>query len=67
MPPRESLYPLDWLRIAEQDLVRVERMLAVSDPGAAGFFLQQAVEKFLRGFCLHKAGNWHVHTTLKHY
>lgn len=52
MPPRESLYPLDWMRIAEQDLVRVERMLAVNDPGAAGFLGQQAVEKFLKAFLL---------------
>ena len=61
MPPRESLYLLDWLRIAEQGLVRVERMLAVSDPGAAGFFLQQAVEKFLKGFLL--AQGWKLART----
>ncbi len=33
MPPRKSLYPLDWLRVAEQDLVRVERMLDINDFG----------------------------------
>ncbi|MFQ6100618.1 MAG: HEPN domain-containing protein [Anaerolineae bacterium] len=48
----ESLYPGDWLRIAEKDLKRVKRMLAVHDPEVAGFFLQQAVEKFLKAFLL---------------
>ncbi len=50
----ESLYPGDWLRIAEKDLRRVERMLATGDPEAAGFYLQQAVEKFLKAFLLSK-------------
>lgn len=50
----ESLYPGDWLRIAEKDLGRVERMLATGDPEAAGFYLQQAVEKFLKAFLLSK-------------
>jgi HEPN domain-containing protein len=50
----ESLYPADWLRIAEKDLGRVEHLLAVHDPEAAGFFLQQAVEKFLKAFLLSK-------------
>ena len=46
MLPRESLYPLDWLRIAEQDLVRVERMLAINDPGAAGCFCNKRLKSF---------------------
>ena len=54
MPREESLYPADWLRIAEKDLGRVERLLGVQDPEAAGFFLQQAVEKFLKAFLLPK-------------
>jgi HEPN domain-containing protein len=52
MPREESLYPADWLRIAEKDLGRVEHLLDVHDPEAAGFFLQQAVEKFLKAFLL---------------
>lgn len=52
MPGKESLYPADWLRIAERDLQRVTHLLAVHDPAAAGFFLQQAVEKFLKAFLL---------------
>lgn len=52
MPPEESLYPADWLRIAEKDLVRVGQLLDLQDPEAAGFYLQQAVEKFLKAFLL---------------
>ena len=52
MKPKESLYPADWLRIAEKDLSRVRQLLAIHDPEAAGFYLQQAVEKFLKAFLL---------------
>jgi HEPN domain-containing protein len=54
MPPEESYYAADWLRIAERDLYRVELLLNAEDPEAAGFFLQQAVEKFLKAFLLSK-------------
>ncbi len=54
MPPKESLYPNDWFRIAEKDFTRVEQLLSVHDPEAAGFFLQQAIEKFLKAFLLSK-------------
>jgi len=27
MPPKESLYPADWLKIAEKDLVRVHQYI----------------------------------------
>ncbi|MFQ5881620.1 MAG: HEPN domain-containing protein [Candidatus Methylomirabilales bacterium] len=52
MPHEESLYPADWIRIAEKDLRRVDRLLGQSDPDLAGFCLQQAVEKFLKAFLL---------------
>ena len=54
MRSEESSYYLDWLRIAERDLGRVGRCLRDEDPEAAGFFLQQALEKFLKGFLLSK-------------
>ncbi len=50
MPGEESLYPGDWLRIAEKDLQRVPRLLSADDPEAAGFYLQQALEKFFKAF-----------------
>ena len=54
MPRKESLYPTDWLRIAEKDLRRAEHLLEIHDAEAAGFYLQQAVEKFLKAFLLAK-------------
>lgn len=52
MPSEESFYPADWLRIAEKDLGRVQRLLDEHDAGLAGFCLQQAMEKFLKAFLL---------------
>ena len=52
MPREESHYPADWRRIAEKDFRRVEQLLSVHDPEAAGFYLQQALEKFLKAFLL---------------
>jgi HEPN domain-containing protein len=52
MPPEESLYPADWIRIAEKDLERVNWLLEGPDVELAGFCLQQAVEKFLKAFLL---------------
>lgn len=47
-----SRYPGDWLRLAEKDFKRVERLIEQDDPELAGFCLQQAVEKFLKAFLL---------------
>ena len=52
MPLDESHYPSDWVRIAEKDFLRVKRLLDIDDPNAAGFYLQQSVEKFLKAFLL---------------
>jgi len=52
MPREQSLYPADWIRIAEKDLGRVNRLLDGHDSELAGFCLQQAVEKFLKAFLL---------------
>ncbi|MBI4549121.1 MAG: HEPN domain-containing protein [Ignavibacteriae bacterium] len=54
MTPKESLYPADWLHIAEKDFQRVEQLLNTNDAEAAGFYLQQSVEKFLKAFLLSK-------------
>jgi len=54
MPPDESLYPADWVAVAEKDLNRLARALGDDDPELAGFCLQQAVEKFLKAFLLSK-------------
>ncbi len=54
MPPKNSLYPQDWFRIAARDIKRAEHLLSVDDPEGAGYHLQQAVEKYLKGFLLSK-------------
>jgi len=48
----ESTYPADWLRIAADDLRRVPRRLEEDDIADAAFHLQQALEKYLKGFLL---------------
>jgi len=58
MAAEESRYPLDWLRVAEKDLARVEHLLALEDAEAAGFYLQQTVEKHLKAFLL--ARGWRL-------
>jgi len=52
MRPDESQYPQDWKSIASKDFDRAERMLADDDPEAAGFYLQQSLEKHLKAFLL---------------
>ena len=54
MPPKESLYPRDWVRIAEKDFKRAEQLLKLDDAEGAGYNLQQAVEKYMKGFLLSK-------------
>lgn len=49
---RESTYSADWLQIASDDFQRVPRRLAESDSADAAFHLQQALEKYLKGFLL---------------
>jgi HEPN domain-containing protein len=52
MPPEESHYARDWLRVAEKDWGRLERALDDGDAEEAGFWLQQAVEKYLKAYLL---------------
>jgi len=54
MPPEESRYPRDWLRIAEKDWRRIGQALDDGDAEEAGFWLQQAVEKYLKAYLLSK-------------
>lgn len=54
MKLEDSSYPADWLRIAEKDWTRVKHLLDVRDPEAAGFYLQQSAEKFMKAFLLTK-------------
>ena len=49
---RESGLPGDWFEKASRDLRRVEVLLADDDIEGAGFHLQQAAEKYLKGYLL---------------
>ena len=49
---QDSVYPSDWHKIAEKDMQRVKTMLELDDPEAAGFFMQQSLEKYLKAFLL---------------
>lgn len=52
MAPGDSSYPEDWFRIAARDLERVGKRLRERDVDDAAFRLQQAIEKFLKGYLL---------------
>ena len=52
--PQNSLYADDWKEIARKDWERIKRNLKEGDAEAAGLFLQQALEKYLKAFLLGK-------------
>lgn len=61
MDNKESKLPWDWFQIAEKDLSRAEIMLGAKDLAAAGVFLQQSIEKYLKGYLLSKG--WELKKT----
>ncbi len=61
MKDKESSLPEDWFNIADKDLKRVEIMLKADDLIDAGVHLQQAVEKYLKGYLLSKG--WELEKT----
>ena len=54
MQPEESQYPEDWFRIGNKELERAKNLFNLSDLEGAGFNIQQAVEKYLKGYLLSK-------------
>ena len=52
MNREDSLYTEDWLKIARKDWQRIKRNLEDNDAEASGFYLQQALEKYLKAFLL---------------
>lgn len=52
--PEDSLYPSDWLKVAKKDWHRIKVMLDDEDAEAAGYFLQQSLEKYLKAFLIEK-------------
>lgn len=62
MPPdQESRDPSEWFRKAQEDFERVPRRLKEGDCEDAGFHLQQALEKYLKGFLI--ARGWNLRRT----
>lgn len=47
----------DWKKIARKDWERVKRNIKYNDAVAAGFFLQQSLEKFMKAFLLSNGWN----------
>jgi HEPN domain-containing protein len=52
MPDRESFIPKDWFKKAEEDLKAAQILLKEESLEIAGFLLQQATEKYLKGYLL---------------
>lgn len=52
MRRKESRYPKDWFRIGDKELKRAQYLLNGGDMEGAGFNIQQAVEKYLKGYLL---------------
>jgi HEPN domain-containing protein len=50
--PKNSLYSPDWLQYARKDWRRILAMLKDDDIEGAAFFIQQALEKYLKAFLL---------------
>ncbi len=48
----ESRYFKDWFRIGGNELKRAQNLLDLKDLGGAGFNIQQAIEKYLKGYML---------------
>ncbi|MBM4046326.1 MAG: HEPN domain-containing protein [Planctomycetes bacterium] len=54
MQREESRYPADWFQIGDKELVRARNLFQLRDLDGAGFNIQQAVEKYLKGYLLSK-------------
>ena len=52
MKYEESDYPQDWFRIGDKEFKRSKNLLGLGDIEGAGFNIQQAVEKYLKGYLL---------------
>lgn len=58
MKREESRYSQDWFRIGARELRRAQNLLSLSDLDGAGFNIQQAIEKYLKGYLL--AQGWEL-------
>jgi HEPN domain-containing protein len=62
MKRKESHYPKDWFRIGDKELKRARNLLNLGDLEGAGVNIQQATEKYLKGYLLSKGWQLrHIH------
>lgn len=61
MQREDSVNPKDWFRIGDKEIRRVEILLNAGDLEGAGFNIQQALEKYLKGYLLSKG--WKLRKT----
>lgn len=62
MKREESHYPRDWFRIGDKELKRARNLLNLGDLQGAGVNIQQAIEKYLKGYLLSKGWQLrHIH------
>jgi HEPN domain-containing protein len=54
MKNRESLLPKDWFQKGDLDIKRAEILIRENDAEGAAFHLQQAIEKYLKGYLISK-------------
>ena len=54
MQNKESLYPKDWFAKGDNDLRAAAILLKASSLEIASFHIQQAIEKYLKGYLLSK-------------
>lgn len=52
MNSKESVYPSDWFKIGDREIKRARNLLDLQDIEGACFNLQQAIEKYLKGYLL---------------
>lgn len=61
MNPQDSEYPEVWIEIAEEDYETVTILLNGGRPRGAGYFLQQAAEKFFKAYLIRQG--WRLRRT----
>lgn len=61
MNPQDSEFPEYWARIAERDYDRMRRMFRDADSEGAGYYLQQAAEKFFKAYLIRQG--WRLRRT----
>lgn len=54
MQNKESTYPKDWFAKGDNDLDAAEILLRAKNLQSAAFHIQQAIEKYLKGYLLSK-------------